>query len=729
MMKIVVWILLLLLSGFVADAAPIRVVVLEDNVTGVLDAPIPGKVVAERHSSTEAPDAPTTAEIEIPVPGTKRLDLEPGTWSFHLKVDGFWAPPVVLSVQEEEIKAEFVMWPTGTLRALLAATQGEKPPAQVQVRFDPAPEADQSKKFPEGIVVCPAKEDQWHCEVPAGLTDLRLSAEGYISHYRWGVEVVRNRVTEVGTLHFRRGSAVVGNIETENGDPANDATITLRPRTLHPQHRRAARSRLEKLRFSAESNDRGFFHLDGVAPGDYEIEASKEPFAPARATVRVLEGEETVIARPPLVLYPPQVIEIYIDPPVPPVGDEWQLKAMQLSRSSQSLAVIDTTPVSPAGLWTRSDMTPGRYGIIIEIEDRGKWLSKVIELEPDMPPVFIDVPVIEVRGKVFWGEDPLFAEIWFGRKNGAESVAIESDEDGIFAGFIPRPGLWNVEVIGINDAVHRNFQIDVSKRPSKNYAEVEIRIPDTALEGEIVTENGQRVDSALVMVQPFDEVTRSIRKQTDGSFEIRGLPAGICKVVAEETLGETYHYSQNALVHLKEGEAQWVRLVLRPVVRIRGRIVAGDQGVAGAQILAEPATDHGMAIPVETSDAEGNFEVYLPEFAQELFLNVAAPGYAKQFFRVPVDPGRHLTVPVSRENGTIVLELPDDLDLRLWNSPSVYLVHRGAITSLAFPLAGQPVRLWLDQGRRKFTIPGMEVGEYAACLARISNRTRIVESP
>lgn len=708
------------LLGIQASAAPVQVSVSEATGSQPLTESIPATLVAKLRSSPPSGETPTELIAELLAPGQKTVDLETGPWSFDLKVKGFWTKPQLILIEEGKNRVDFTLWPVGTLQARLTATGNEELPRQLVAYFDPAPDIAPSTAAPEGAIACPTSEPLWTCEVPAGQLDLRLAADGYISLYRWGVAVTPGNSYDLGTLPLRRGTAVVGWVETETGATAEGIRVILRPRSMDQHRDSAARTRLERLRLAAETNNRGFFHIDGSPPGEYVIEASKEPFSLSRATVRVLEDQETVISNPPLILQEPVVVEVYVEPPVPPMGEQWMIEMTQLDRGSRPMAVFDRTALSVGGLWSRRDVPPGRYALRLGPSSTERWYRREIEVDSNMPPLFIDLPVVEVRGSVLWGMEPLIAEIWFGGKNGALSVALDSDDEGRFAGFLPHPGMWEVEVSGVDGPVNRRFrQIEVRKRPGKSHAEVEIRIPDTRIEGIVVDQEGTPVERGIVTVQSLDEVEPTIRKRIDeeGKFEVYGLPTGLATAVAEASLSGSMLYSDTVAVDLEDsGEPRKVRLVLRPEMTIHGRVVAGNRGIPGARIMAQPCYEHGLPVFPETTDAEGKFTVHLPSATREVFLHVSGPGFGYQFMRLPVDPDRALMIPVSEASGTLIVELPAAPDRKLRISPDIVLSHRGAMEGLPFFLPWARFHGQRPEAGAPVVIPWMEPGEYSVCL-------------
>ncbi|MCP4548596.1 MAG: carboxypeptidase regulatory-like domain-containing protein [bacterium] len=721
-----------LLGTIEAGAASVRFSVAEVTAAQSQAEVGSGILTARLRSEPLTAESPTEMIFELPVPGAKTADMEPGAWIFEVRVKGFWAAPKLSQIAEGENQVQFKLWPAGTLQARLAAGyNNEEPPSKIVVHFEPAPTTGRAAAEPNGSVVCPMAEDRWTCEVPAAHLDLRLAAEGYISQYRWGVDVLVDRPLDFGILEFRRGASVLGWIETETGESAEGTLVVLRPGSMDHHRDSTARERLKRLRMSAKTNHRGFFHIPGVNPGEYVVEASKEPFSPARATVRVLQDQETLISNPPLILREPQRFEMYVEPAVHPSGEPWLIKMVQLDRGSKVMAVFDETAVEPSGFWSRMGLPPGRYSLVVRTADGAQWFGQELKIESNPPPLFIDLPIIEINGVIFWGDGALRAEVRF-RKMSA-SVTFHSDAEGRFGGLLPQPGMWEVAVVGVDTEVRRSFQqIKVVKKSGKPYAEVEIRVPDTRIEGVVVDSDGMPVQGAIVTVQSVEKIVRDVRTQTnaEGEFRVYGLPPGVVTVVAEDSVAGHLLYSDEATVVLENSaKTRHVRLVLQPEKKIRGRVIAGSQGVSGARIVATPCCMHSLLVPTETSDAMGYFEIHLPSSTQEFFLEIAAPGFGYQFQRLRADVEQPLIIPVTGASGTLVVDLPDSTNPELWDSPKAYLLHKGGIQALSLLLAWARFHGQVQQDDNSFVVPNMEPGDYSACLIHPSKLFTLLGGP
>ncbi|MCP4661860.1 MAG: carboxypeptidase regulatory-like domain-containing protein [bacterium] len=726
--------LLAALITTVAVAAPVRVSVTGAGAFPELTETLSVTLVATPHSTARTAE-PNDLAFQLPAPGNKTIDLEVGWWQLSLDAKGFWGADRDLEVEDQENHVHFDLWPTGALQARLLAPKNQRIPEVIVVHFEPAPGRRRSADGPQGTVSCPASGERWRCPLPAGLLDLRLAAESYVSRYRWGVEVHPGQPLDLGTLPFQHGSSVSGWVEIAGGEAAGGAQVALTPQSVsrHPQ-RSGEKGRLGLMNLTAATNARGFFQIDRVAPGSYVIEAAKDSYAPARATVRALEGEETLIARPPLVLHPLQTVEVYVQPPVPPEAEQWLLEVVQLDRRSHTIQSFDKTTISPSGTWSSTVVPPGRYRFILRTAaDGGPWLSQDEEIEPDPLPVFLDLPIIEVRGTVLFGGEPLIAEVRFGGEFGAASIPLDTDEDGRFAGYLPHPGDWEVDVIGVDRAVHTNIRgVEIRKRPGKTYAEVLLEIPDTKIEVTVVSESGSPLGGASVTARSHAEKISPIREATDpeGKLEIFGLPPGLLTLTAEARVNRQYILSEEVLVDLEEGgEPEKARLVLKPEMVVHGRVVFGDRGVPGAQIKAIPALARGRLIPLETTDATGSFTIRLPSETTRYFLSIAPPGFAFQFTSLPVVPAEPVVIPVSEEGGTLMVSLhrPGSPDGDGISRALVY--HNGGRERLPFLLYWARFNEQPQTDAGTITIPRMSAGDYTVCISQEGKALPLRQSP
>jgi len=647
------------------------------------------------------------------------LDLPPGRWSLQAEAPGYWGNPEFLELSTEPKEVALDLWPAGIVEGGFLQAEGEQTSAQLEVFFRPAPGGSHGDSPPPAKNTCLVEKGTWRCTVPAGVLDLRFQAQGFIPRYQWGVTVPRQEAVRLGKFDLVRGSAVLGWVVTVDRSPiAKGARIELRPRMSGPvSGGRDRGGRLESLTFEAPVNERGFFQIDGVPAGSYVLEASQAPFAPSRVTVQVLPGEVTEVANPPVVLDFPKALEIVLNPPLDPDGKPWSVELAQLDRNTMEISKVAATIAGEDGSWKKTGLSQGSYMVRIGSYAGDTWHRQQIEVDESPVPLFIDLEVVQVVGTVKLGESPLAALLTFGGPFGATRIKAKSDEDGRFELALPRAGDWTVHVSSEAPPVLREVpKVPINPRPGKTVAEVELNLPDTWLRGRVVDESDKRVAGAIVNVKTTGSTVEpqvQARSDDEGKFEIFGLPAGPLLVGAEAAGDRS---SDRITVQLSEGEeSASVVLKVRPQVRITGTLVSATGPVTGGKVKAAPVGVPYFTVRTTTSDAQGRFEVFLPPAAREMFLAVAAPGFALRMLRLPVTEKREITLGVEQMAGTLILESDVPLATAEPEDPYVVIFHKGSLEALPLLSAWAMMSGETPESPTRSKIPNVEPGDYRAC--------------
>lgn len=653
----------------------------------------------------------------VDVPGLSILDLAPGlAWTLHAELDGVWSEDRTLIVRESgQEPVEILLFPAGLLEGSFNLPPGQKSPAEVTVRFQPAPAPPTAIRLPEGTVSCPVAEGGWRCRLPAGDLDLRLKAGPYIPVYLWGVQVRASRETPAGALRLRLGAAVVGWVETEpEGLPAASCRVELSPQVTGEPAHLISMSRLEALLLETRTNDRGFFQLEAVPPGRYILKVSSPGFATAEVgPVEVHLGlEAEVLDR--IVLQKPVRFEAILDPQVDPYGQPWKI----VLQARPPASARHEGRASAEGVWAEPEVAPGLYNLGVLGDLGSRWWTEEVEVGAGQASRLVRIPLVEVHGRLRQGDEPMSATLWFGGLSGGRRVRFDAGEDGEFKGFLPEEGLWKVELVEADGGPRVGLEpIEVRRLPGASRAEIEITVPDTTLAGEVVDENGKAVSQAFIQVDSVSprEKQKGSRFETDteGKFRIRGLAPGPASVEAEA--GEQTS-GWSSIVITDEGESPWLRLVVRARREVHGQVVSTGGAVPGARIEGFPDLGSvGVATGVEaTSDPSGHFSFGLPAGARAAHLRVLALGFAFRILKASVDSEQTLQIPLEPQAGTLILERAAVKEGG--PSPTPLLFHGGSFVPVE--LLRNWVQLqrapWTDRG--PLVIPGMEMGEYALCV-------------
>jgi len=535
---------------------------------------VPVKVVLRLEEAGAGRGAPRVVEREVEAPGRASVALPAGSaWRLEARGKDVWSPPLPLSAEalQRGSPVAVAIFPAGVVRGRFAGPARERPPAlgDVDVRLTASPSPSKAQRIPETAVRCPVAAGELRCPLPAGRLDLRLKATGFVPVYRWGVEVEHGASRDIGTLALKRGSSLVGRVQAEGGTAMGSAcTVRLAPQRTGdlPQHASeadvATERRLRDLTQETHPNDRGFFAFEDLAPGLYAVTASAPGLAAVQVfPVEVREGLEAEI-RDPLTLSRPLAFEVVLDPPVDPYGQPWRLALASIDASPAESASTHRGVAASDGRWLEKGVTSGRYRLQVLGEGETRWASQDVEVRDGQPPLFLALPVVEVRGTVTRGSDPLAATLWFGGRHGQRRIRFDSDDKGRFEGLLPSEGTWPVEVVTEDEPEARVgiAPVEVKRPPGKRFASLALHVPNTLLHGEVVDEAGRPLPDAQVSIQQGGQTRSAATSDYDGKFTLRGLAPGALAVEAVQ--GDRTSGWVNAEVE-EERESPRLRLVAR----------------------------------------------------------------------------------------------------------------------------------------------------------------------
>ncbi len=709
------------LGLFLALSLPARSaqLTLEPAWMGPKDAP-PAALVVKVISAT--PGAPAVATLEQPLAsrGPTPLTLPAGDWWVVVEGPDAWALYQRAQLGPEGAQLRVPVWPGGRVEGTLRMPPGEPLPPEVKLRFalapgDPTAEARRPEPALLRCKVLPEGK-RFECRVPAFTLDLGLRAEGYATHHRWDLPVPHGQVVKVGELTLEKGASVVGWVATEDGSALSpSATATLEPAGLATPLETAPPARSELVRRKAPIHERGFFHFDGVAPGEYVVTARQEPFGPASATVRVLENLEAELAGP-LLLAKPETLALEIHPPQDPSGFPWRVLVHKSDRRRNRGERVREVELPPDGFGRIEGLPRGSYLVKVLGSTSKTWALEPVELGTDPMPVSLTLEPVEVRGRVLLGGEPAVAQVYFGGRWGGVQMDLSSDEEGRFSGLLPRPGEWDVDV----DAKEPKVKVSLGKvlvepEPGKAFAEVTLELPDTRLALLVVDESDRPVERALVTVDPVDPIAipGASQERTDegGLLELRGLAEGPYFATASGREGSS---SDHVPVSVREGgAAPPVKLKLRRLRRLRVRVEGPGGPIPGARLLVFPAGAAFASGPLPLTEANGEAELQLQPGSGWVDTLVHAPGLAAALGRRALpDEGAPLVLQLSREGGTLLLgaSVPSN-GLR----PTAVLLHGG----MATPWSALPVVISEARGSgvlgERLSLPLIEPGSYALC--------------
>ncbi len=719
--------LLLLLGGvcllparLIAADVPVRIELTSANFVARQSAE--GVIEAAAISSDGTGVAKRLRFGHVRVPGQTTVALdEDFVWRLSFVAEGLWCRDAVLTAGQRQ--AKLTVWQTGIVRGKIQVPRDRDDPETISARFESAPPAGTSQepsgKVPPTTVRCPVRDSTFSCEVPAAELDLRLRAKGYISHYLWSVGVKRGKPVELGRVVFKPGASVVGYVAADGPLKPKSVRVRLDADVGGAARSPAGEARRKEGGLATGVNDRGFFQLEGVAPGQYRLSAAQPGFAKASLhPVRVLPGSETALQRP-LLLERPLDIEIFLDPPQDPYGQPWTVGVRRFGEIPGVLDPVGEGAASSAGRYVASGLTPGRFVITATDSLGARFGWQELELDRSSPPVFMSLDVIWLQGEVTLGDEPLEANLTFGGRNGPVQIPIKSDDDGEFGGFLPKAGDWDVFIESAKPKVDRTVSVEVELDEGDRYAEVEIALPDTVVRGKVSDTRGRAVPGAIVKATEMSRGAVTWEKSDeDGRFSFHGFAEGALALdatVAEDVSSDpvTVQVSENIV-------PPEVELVVHRRATVHGTVVSSRGPVPGAIVMGIPKKGGleypFMLRPQAVTDIHGSFELFVPDDAEFIDYVVLPPGFALTTHRIAGVSEEPIQLPVVEHGGTLRLGFGGTTE---WQkdrqAPSPMVEYDGVVLDSALLLRWARLKLADVRDPRRLVLPEMPPGDYTAC--------------
>ena len=664
-------------------------------------------------------------EIEAEIPGKISAPLAPGKWRVEVLSASLWCPEQILEAKGDESQLELKFYPAGMVVANLDLGKGSELPASVELRFQSS--ANSAQKIASTRQSCPLENGLLECRLPALPLDLRIEVAGLIPHYSWDFKVPAGVRKRLGTLKLRRGSSLVGLVET----PRRDFSFQEVQIVLTPLSQRggvaSARQRISQLALEARVNEQGFFQIKGARPGRYALVVAHPHFAPTRFDVTVRQDEELELA--PLSLSPAARLILEIDHPTDPYLKPWTVRLARRGLESGHLEEVLETRASGDGVLEKDGLEPGEYQIGL-IDSRGsRWHVEEQHLFPGVNALPTRVRFRRLVGTLLLDGEPLVgAEVELEEHEGSARFRYQSREEGKFYAFLPTGASWNLKVthepLGVI-AAFAEFVVPRTER-GKNHAEKTFEIPNTRFFGEVVEADGRPVQDPLVLSVSGE---LSIQKLLPGnSFDYRGFSPGLMQLEAaiDGSISKRDASSRQAEIELSEGLEQGpIRLVLEDHRVISGLVVAPDgQGVPGARVIGLVESNDDLllrrSIPETTTDIEGVFELPVPAASEFVQLTVFPLGFAIAQQRIDLRSSTNgpVILPVDTTSGTVTLqyEIPE-----AENQRTARMTRSMTQLVAGHVIPGITVIPWtrnhgISSSAEEWVIPGLPPGPISACF-------------
>jgi len=677
----------------------------------------------------------TEQRIEVQVPGSVEVDVEPGKlWRFEIEDESLWSPGTTIFASPQLKSVSVDLHPSSTLSGKLEVQKKKKKPEELKIRFMSSAaegliaENTESCRFTE--------ESRFLCRIPAGKMNLRLRATGFVSKYFWDVTMRAGQEWDLGLLSLERGASLTGTVETENGSLLTKAARL----ELRPQRSRAPRDSREETRSGLLAErypigEHGFFHIKGVAPGTYVLTAHQEGFAPAvLAPVGIFPNAESEI-REPLLLQRPLEFEAVVIPPVDGQGRPWVVKLLSEGLYPGYLDTVEQQQLPESGVFTVGGLAPGRYYLNVSDAEGSRFANEALDISRDSNSTLIELALVEIEGEVVLDGEPLAAELWFGGRYGKLKVKISSNAQGWFEGILPEAGTWQVQVHSEVPKVRRILEdVKVPQPENGQPVLVELLLPKTSIAGTVIDQFGKPIKAqSLITAMNLEHGPSSIvqqRTDQEGEFEFKALEHGAYRLTAEALVeGLSASSEPTSVILSKEREAVQIELVVKESKKVKGFVVSSNGAVVAALVQVRPLAG-GRSLtqswPESVTDAAGKFEVSIPSNSGQLEILVAAAGHELKAFTV-FSPFEQQSLRLEVEN------LGGTLELTRGGSTSL---DEGAVLPVVFqngrvigPLSlskwassnGEP-----NHDPSRLVVPRMAAGEYFACLLESSELLAMV---
>ncbi len=608
---------------------------------------------------------------------------------------GCWSPPLAIDAHPLLPSSDLAVYRAARVRGRAKRSDGAAL-QQLTLQFTPLG-ADEPMRLP--LVL--ERDGSFTGSIPAAVLDLRLVSEGLAPRYFSAVDLTAAGPHDLGEIVLTPGASVAGWISVPERRPSfANVTVKLIPDTLDVRNRnQAARA--------ATPDRRGFFQFTNVIPGPYSVVAERKESSPARRTsISVAPASESLLD-PPLRLNALTRLDVMISPPAGPDGKPWTVRVRRFLPMSTYTEDVASGSATLDGSWSHSAIETGTYNLRVYDTLGQAYLSRQVEIAPQMPPLILDLALIPVRGEVRAGDKPVECSVRFFSKAN-ESISLAANANGRFAGYLTREGEWMYEVrIPKSRQTLMNGKMAIRRREGAEYAAADISLPEGKVHGRVVDPEGNGTH-ALVFLERQGRVTSQAESDSNGTFQIIGIEPGAGRVSAMKRELTAAPLSIDIVsdppdVTLKLQKSRTIEMT---AVTSSGAPIAGGMAWAAA-----PSQMVGGEVYISPS---GHFTATVGADDSALSVAVVAPGLPVKIALLMIQNVDQATVVVPETGGTLRLKLGA-------TPPWPFLIHDGGwqnVSALIIPgYQSGPMR----------PVPGgveilVEPGNYLVCPARVADQ-------
>ncbi|MBK9383989.1 MAG: carboxypeptidase regulatory-like domain-containing protein [Planctomycetes bacterium] len=602
---------------------------------------------------------------EAPVRASERRELAIAPTARVAEGDALLAPPGAQDQRWERQGADagVAAWtePAAPSREELLA--GAVPALRgrvVELGGEPIPRALLRVQLAGGVVEFEADAaGAFALELPtAGAIALEVRAEGFLPARFAALPFEGERELALDRALALRGRV----IDASAGEPVAGAEITAL--------RVAAVSGVPRASDPASSASSGAFAIEGLGPGDFELQVRASGYAPLRLErVALRRGQDEEIS---LALHPElQLLVRVLDEAGAPLSAAEILVRQEAEGGRPRVAREGTSDARGEARF--AGLAAGEVRVVARSAERAAESASctlevpkeassaelpLVELrlsrgitavgvvrDPEGQPV-AGVPVVALSEKRSF---PRFAAV------DEEDHVTRSDADGAFRIQGLRPGAWKLCAFDLELAYGvRELRLgpEAAQRPP---TPVEIQLlPPFGVRGRVLGSAGEPLADVAIEVGPagardaLGEV-RSARSDAQGNFELGPFPRLPLELIAEAT---GFREQRERVAPPKQAALAELRLVLRGAYGVRGRVVDTlGRAVGSARIeLVEELSGRGA--PRKPNAFRGRSDAY-----GEFFVPDVLPGA----YGVRVQSFGHAPLPIDRA----LIVLPGDEEVSL----------------------------------------------------------------
>jgi hypothetical protein len=636
-MKIVAAVLPYVLAfAALADDVAIRVSAAHDATACTANGTIFAKA-AEAHA-----DAPLKAGVT-----TYPLPLAPGhTWQIGIAAPGCWAETLTWSSGAGATPLQLHLERAGTLQGTF---QSEHVPTDLQTRLFPISAAARGEPLLEGLPApCRLHWPNWQCSVPANRPlDVRLHAAGFAPVFFWDVRVGPDEVAQLPPRRLERGASVAGWVEDPNGDPEENARVSLLP--LEATGAGAtAKQRANARTLKTRTDARGFFQFTGVTAGTYQLVSEAPGVSPARTTGIRVTPDDAVTWPIPIEHVPSPALVLVVRPETDPRGQAWNAELVERDPYFLQKNEPIRRHATPTGRITTDDLHAGEYEV--RIRDSAGSIVEILDVDLSTGgehTLTVDIRSIAATGRLRCGEDPLEGELTFTNLSG-RSLRARTDANGRFDVAFPTAGLWQVELRYPLSARASMIELEPLEVPQEATATLDLRVPGGRIKGQVMASTGVGEQAAVHVVSRGRPVAQLITN-ADGTFDVVGIRPGAYAVDAEGRSGTT---GNPVGVTIEDDETQTLELRLEPSARIAG-VVRTPDGTPASGALVRISTDGGESWTRTIADVNGAFQYRVSSVTDEVQLLVLTYSYPAVALRAVPRASRPLEIHLPSSGGIL----------------------------------------------------------------------------